>query len=269
MFFLALTGFLLYGSFYTAHSAILNKSLTEGNNTFLYCENDGKVIWDKGVDEGRSSILTAEHGGVTVKHRPDPDHRYIKSGGGREGRKKRRKEGKKEAKTDEDSGSASKSEEDSTENISDTSDDDDDDDEDWWIAVAGVIGVSCMVVVLLVRWRFFTKRKTGQQKPAHVYDSINNLPAAEQPAGFSVTQNQAHIYTSITDLPEASQDGEQQRESETVYFLAQNPASNTTGDQQRENECVYFLAGAPASITTDQDQVQPVYTKIQKPVKNT
>ncbi|XP_058263458.1 uncharacterized protein LOC131364349 isoform X3 [Hemibagrus wyckioides] len=308
MFFLALTGFLLYGSFYTAHSAILNKSLTEGNNTFLYCENDGKVIWDKGVDEGRSSILTAEHGGVTVKHRPDPDHRYsvlsdlsllikrvslsdsgiyfcntvpvvnltvtplhIKSGGGREGRKKRRKEGKKEAKTDEDSGekgSASKSEEDSTENISDTSDDDDDDDEDWWIAVAGVIGVSCMVVVLLVRWRFFTKRKS-QQKPAHVYDSINNLPAAEQPAGFSVTQNQAHIYTSITDLPEASQDGEQQRESETVYFLAQNPASNTTGDQQRENECVYFLAGAPASITTDQDQVQPVYTKIQKPVKNT
>ncbi|XP_058263463.1 uncharacterized protein LOC131364349 isoform X8 [Hemibagrus wyckioides] len=266
MFFLALTGFLLYGSFYTAHSAILNKSLTEGNNTFLYCENDGKVIWDKGVDEGRSSILTAEHGGVTVKHRPDPDHRYsvlsdlsllIKR--------------------------VSLSDSGiyfcntvpvvnltvTPLHISDTSDDDDDDDEDWWIAVAGVIGVSCMVVVLLVRWRFFTKRKTGQQKPAHVYDSINNLPAAEQPAGFSVTQNQAHIYTSITDLPEASQDGEQQRESETVYFLAQNPASNTTGDQQRENECVYFLAGAPASITTDQDQVQPVYTKIQKPVKNT
>ncbi|KAG7324651.1 hypothetical protein KOW79_012667 [Hemibagrus wyckioides] len=73
---LSVTCLLLCVSVHTAHSAVLNQSLTEGNNTFLYCENDGKVIWDKGLDEGRSSILTAEHGDITVKHRPDPDHRY-------------------------------------------------------------------------------------------------------------------------------------------------------------------------------------------------
>ncbi|KAK3558732.1 hypothetical protein QTP86_028036 [Hemibagrus guttatus] len=74
---------------------------------------------------------------------------------------------------------------------------------------------------------------------------------------FSVTQNQANIYTSITKLPEASQGGEQQRGSEAVYFLAQNPASNTIGDQQRGNETVYFLAGTPASITTETPQMKP------------
>lgn len=57
-------------------TAILNQSLTVGNNTFLYCKNDGKVIWSKGADKGRSDMLTAEHGDVTVKLRPDPDHRY-------------------------------------------------------------------------------------------------------------------------------------------------------------------------------------------------
>ncbi|KAG7324654.1 hypothetical protein KOW79_012670 [Hemibagrus wyckioides] len=76
MFFLALTGFLLYGSAHTAHSAVLNQSLTEGSDTFLFCKNDGKVIWGKGVDGQRVDILTAEHGDITVKHRPDPDHRY-------------------------------------------------------------------------------------------------------------------------------------------------------------------------------------------------
>ncbi|KAK3526819.1 hypothetical protein QTP70_033756 [Hemibagrus guttatus] len=76
MLFLALTGFLLYGSIHTAHSAILNQSVTEGSDTFLFCGNDGKVIWTKGVDGGRGDILTAEHGDVTVKHKPDPDDRY-------------------------------------------------------------------------------------------------------------------------------------------------------------------------------------------------
>ncbi|GAA6081707.1 hepatitis A virus cellular receptor 1-like [Tachysurus ichikawai] len=75
---------------------------------------------------------------------------------------------------------------------------------------AAIVGLSCVVVLLLVllMWRFFTKR-----------------------IGIGVTQNQPHIYTYITDFPEASRQGEQQRESEAVYFLAQNPASNTTGTE--------------------------------------
>ncbi|KAB5565286.1 hypothetical protein PHYPO_G00239390 [Pangasianodon hypophthalmus] len=76
MWVLALTALLVYGSVHTAHSAILIQRGTEGGDTALYCKNDGKAIWSKGVDGGRGRILTAQHGEVTIKHKPDPDHRY-------------------------------------------------------------------------------------------------------------------------------------------------------------------------------------------------
>ncbi|MCJ8735532.1 hypothetical protein PDJAM_G00248260 [Pangasius djambal] len=133
-------------------------------------------------------------------------------------------------------------------------------------SVAAAVGVSSLVVLLLVLsiWRFFTKRRTRQQNQVQVYDSINNLPAAPQPAGFSVT----HVYDSINGLPEAPQCGDQQRESEAVYFLAQNPTSNTTGNQEQENEAVYFLATDPTSNSADQDQDGQLYAKI-KPKNKT
>ncbi|MCI4381420.1 hypothetical protein PGIGA_G00251470 [Pangasianodon gigas] len=136
--------------------------------------------------------------------------------------------------------------------------------ESWW-SIAAAVGVSSLVVLLLVLsiWRFFTKRRRHQQNQVQVYDSVNNLPAAPQ-SGFSVT----HIYDSINNLTEAPQCGDQQRESEAVYFLAQNPTSNTTGNQERENEAVYFLLTDPTANSADQDQVGQLYAKI-KPKNKT
>ncbi|XP_060767825.1 uncharacterized protein LOC132875162 isoform X3 [Neoarius graeffei] len=276
MWVLVLTGFLLYGSIHTAHSAVSNQSGTEQGNTLLFCKHDGKVIWSKGVDGGRGDILTAENGEIIIKHKPDPDNRYsvlsdlslliqnlfqsdsgiyycnavpvvnltVSSLNGDKMDKKAEKDGEDD-------------------------DDDDDDEKELW-TVAAVVGVSCVVVLLLalLMWRFFTKRKTGQQNQIHMQDSINNLPAAPPP-GFSVIQNQEAIYASINELPEARQCGDQERENEAVYFLATSPTSNTTGDQERENEAVYFLATSPTSNTTDQDQVGQIYAKIQKPKNNT
>ncbi|MCI4381419.1 hypothetical protein PGIGA_G00251460 [Pangasianodon gigas] len=76
MWVLALTALLVYGSVHTAHSAIPNQTGTEGSNTVLFCKNDGKAIWSKGVDGGRAAILTAQHGKAPIKHKPDPDDRY-------------------------------------------------------------------------------------------------------------------------------------------------------------------------------------------------
>ncbi|XP_046715262.1 uncharacterized protein LOC124392358 isoform X11 [Silurus meridionalis] len=61
----------------------------------------------------------------------------------------------------------------------------------------------------------------GQQSLVHLYDSITNLPP-----GFS---GNPKLYDSIKNLADAPQCGEEQRERESVYFLAQNPTSNTTG----------------------------------------
>ncbi|KAF4081760.1 hypothetical protein AMELA_G00164650 [Ameiurus melas] len=73
---LSVTCLLLCVSVHTASSDISNQIHTEGSDAFLSCEYDGKVIWSKGVDGGRGDILTAEHGEITIKHRPDPDNRY-------------------------------------------------------------------------------------------------------------------------------------------------------------------------------------------------
>ncbi|XP_053093065.1 uncharacterized protein LOC128318918 isoform X1 [Pangasianodon hypophthalmus] len=73
---LSVTCLLLCVSVHTAHSAIYNQGGTEGSNSVLFCENDGNVIWGKGVDGGRGDILTAQHGEEPIKHNPDPDHRY-------------------------------------------------------------------------------------------------------------------------------------------------------------------------------------------------
>ncbi|KAF4081737.1 hypothetical protein AMELA_G00164640 [Ameiurus melas] len=73
---LSVTCLLLCVSVHTASSDISNQIHTEGSDTFLFCVNDGKVIWSKGVDGGRGHILTAEHGEITIKNRPDPDNRY-------------------------------------------------------------------------------------------------------------------------------------------------------------------------------------------------
>ncbi|XP_053092588.1 uncharacterized protein LOC117598183 isoform X2 [Pangasianodon hypophthalmus] len=291
----------------TPLQTIYNQRGTEGGNTALYCENDGKVIWTKGVDGGRGDILTAQHGEVPIKHKPDPDDRYtvlsdsslmikdlsLSDSGiyycnavpvvsltvtplqSRTAKTEKVSPGKgstaetevdstakgittARATMEKDSASGEKNEED------DDNGDDDDDETPWW-SVAAAVGVSSLVVLLLVLsiWRFFTKRRTHLQNQVQVYDSVNNLPAAPQP-GFSVT----HVYDSINNLPEAPQCGDQQRESEVVYFLAQNPTSNTTGNQERENEAVYFLATDPTSNSADQDQVGQLYAKI-KPKNKT
>ncbi|XP_053496908.1 uncharacterized protein LOC128617787 [Ictalurus furcatus] len=73
---LSVTCLLLCVSVHTASSDIFNQIHTEGSDAFLFCVNDGKVVWGKGVDGNRRDILTAEHGEITIKHRPDPDNRY-------------------------------------------------------------------------------------------------------------------------------------------------------------------------------------------------
>ncbi|TSK20281.1 hypothetical protein Baya_1829 [Bagarius yarrelli] len=44
---------------------------SEGNNTFLFCLNDGKVTWEKGVDGGRLALLTAGNGAGVIEHKHD------------------------------------------------------------------------------------------------------------------------------------------------------------------------------------------------------
>ncbi|XP_053541695.1 uncharacterized protein LOC108274808 isoform X5 [Ictalurus punctatus] len=73
---LSVTCLLLCVSVHTASSDISNKNGTEGSDTFLFCVNDGKVLWSKGVDGGKVDILTAERGEIIIKHSPDPDNRY-------------------------------------------------------------------------------------------------------------------------------------------------------------------------------------------------
>ncbi|XP_046715258.1 uncharacterized protein LOC124392358 isoform X8 [Silurus meridionalis] len=285
MWVVALAALLLHGSVHTAQSDFISKTVPEGNNTYLYCDNNGSVFWSKGVKEGRRTIITAKPGEGTIKHIPDPELRFsvlsdltliIKKV------------------SLSDSGiyycnavplynliitpvqnTTAKTKQDSAKKDS------------WMVPV--VVSVSCLVVLLLALsvWRCFTKRKTDPQNQIHLYDSMTNLPAAPPP-GFSVKQNQK-LYDSIKNLADAPQSGEEQRERESVYFLPQNPTSNTTagqqslvhlydsitnlppgfsgnpklydsiknladapqcGEEQRERESVYFLAQNPTSNTT-------------------
>ncbi|XP_060767815.1 uncharacterized protein LOC132875162 isoform X2 [Neoarius graeffei] len=308
MWVLVLTGFLLYGSIHTAHSAVSNQSGTEQGNTLLFCKHDGKVIWSKGVDGGRGDILTAENGEIIIKHKPDPDNRYsvlsdlslliqnlfqsdsgiyycnavpvvnltVSSLNGNNTEKVTDSTLKDSASggpppyqtTEPPFGEGGDKMDKKAEKDGEDDDDDDDDEKELW-TVAAVVGVSCVVVLLLALLMWrFFTKRKSQQNQIHMQDSINNLPAAPPP-GFSVIQNQEAIYASINELPEARQCGDQERENEAVYFLATSPTSNTTGDQERENEAVYFLATSPTSNTTDQDQVGQIYAKIQKPKNNT
>ncbi|XP_053541698.1 uncharacterized protein LOC128634916 isoform X2 [Ictalurus punctatus] len=287
MWVLALAGLLLHSSVHTARSDISNKNGTEGSDTLLFCVNDGKVVWSKGVDGGRRDILTAERGEIIIKHSPDPDNRYavlsdlslhiknlslsdsgvyycnavpvvnltVTPSQSSTGETEKGSAGK-DSGTKSDDGDGD-----------DEKDDDDDDGVKEWI-VAAVVGVSCVVLLLLSIWGFFTKRKAAQQNhtvhTVHMCDSVINLPADPQP-GCSVT----HIYDVTNEPPEAPRCADQQRECDAVYFLAQSPASNATGDQEREGEAVYFLATHPTSNTTEGDQVGPLYTMVQKPRNNT
>ncbi|XP_053497781.1 uncharacterized protein LOC128618268 isoform X4 [Ictalurus furcatus] len=285
MWVLALASLLLHSSVHTARSDIFNQIHTEGSDASLVCVNNSKVVWSKGVDGGRGDILTAEHGEITIKLRPDPDNRYTVLGDSSLHIKNLSLSDSgvyycnavpvvnltvtpSPSSTGEtEKGSAGKaSGTKSDDNDGDDDEDDDDDDDDVfseWI-VAAVVGVSCVVLLVLSIWGFFTKRKAAQQNQVHMYDSVINLPADPQP-GCSVT----HIYDVIQEPPEAPRCADQQRECDAVYFLAQSPASNTTGDQERESEAVYFLATHPTSNTTEGDQVGPLYTKVQKPRNNT
>ncbi|KAL7868690.1 hypothetical protein SRHO_G00100740 [Serrasalmus rhombeus] len=67
---------LLCGSVRLASSGIFSQSGTEGRDVILACGNEGKVVWEKGADRGRSTILTAEDGEIKQRHRPDPENRY-------------------------------------------------------------------------------------------------------------------------------------------------------------------------------------------------
>ncbi|KAI4875919.1 hypothetical protein NFI96_025297, partial [Prochilodus magdalenae] len=53
-----------------------SRSGTEGRGISLVCGNEGKVVWGKGAGGGPSTILTAEGGVITQKHRADPGNRY-------------------------------------------------------------------------------------------------------------------------------------------------------------------------------------------------
>ncbi|KAI4894301.1 hypothetical protein NFI96_024305, partial [Prochilodus magdalenae] len=55
---------------------LFSLSGTEGGGVTLVCGNEGKVVWGKGADGGRSDILTAEGGVITQKLRADPGNRY-------------------------------------------------------------------------------------------------------------------------------------------------------------------------------------------------
>ncbi|XP_046715254.1 uncharacterized protein LOC124392358 isoform X4 [Silurus meridionalis] len=316
MWVVALAALLLHGSVHTAQSDFISKTVPEGNNTYLYCDNNGSVFWSKGVKEGRRTIITAKPGEGTIKHIPDPELRFsvlsdltliIKkvslSDSGiyycnavplynliitpvQNTTAKTKQDSAKKGSTaptappSDDNG-------DQSQTTDPTPGNDADENEDSWM-VPVVVSVSCLVVLLLALsvWRCFTKRKTDPQNQIHLYDSMTNLPAAPPP-GFSVKQNQK-LYDSIKNLADAPQSGEEQRERESVYFLPQNPTSNTTGQQslvhlydsitnlppgfsgnpklydsiknladapqcgeeQRERESVYFLAQNPTSNTT-------------------
>ncbi|KAL7868591.1 hypothetical protein SRHO_G00099750 [Serrasalmus rhombeus] len=73
---LLLMSLLIYSSIQTAQTGILSQSGTEGRDVILACGNEGKVVWSKGADRGRSTILTAEDGEITQRLRPDPENRY-------------------------------------------------------------------------------------------------------------------------------------------------------------------------------------------------
>ncbi|KAI4875920.1 hypothetical protein NFI96_025298 [Prochilodus magdalenae] len=57
-------------------TGLFSLSGTEGRGISLVCGNESKVVWEKGADGGRSSILTAEGGAITQKLRADPGNRY-------------------------------------------------------------------------------------------------------------------------------------------------------------------------------------------------
>ncbi|KAI4874138.1 hypothetical protein NFI96_015849, partial [Prochilodus magdalenae] len=65
-----------YVSFSKEQAGLFNQSKPEGEGVSLVCANEGKVLWSKGYDGGRSDILTAEGGVITQKLRADPGNRY-------------------------------------------------------------------------------------------------------------------------------------------------------------------------------------------------
>ncbi|XP_072529408.1 uncharacterized protein [Salminus brasiliensis] len=73
---LLLSALLLHSSILTAQSVIFNQSGTQGRDVTLVCNKEGKVIWEKGTDRGRSAILSAEKGEIITKYKPDPENRY-------------------------------------------------------------------------------------------------------------------------------------------------------------------------------------------------
>ncbi|KAM9496457.1 uncharacterized protein Hap1MRO34_025976 isoform 2-T2 [Clarias gariepinus] len=283
MWLLTLTSLLVYGSVHTAHGVLYYITGTEGRGVHLYCRNDGSVIWSKG--KGRQDILTVKPGGDTIKHNPEQDHRYsvlddlslyirdlslsdsgiydcnidtvynltvttvsvvsltvtplqgiMTTNPMTEDTDRKGLGGK------------------------DKSDDDDDDDVNKKekvkevLTVTIVVLVSCMVVLLfaLPMWKFFQKMKEVQQNQVQANEYVD-LPAAPKP-GIDDTQNQTNIDDSIdVELPESPQSGDQQRVTESVYFLANVPSSNATGEPPKDNEGVYYLAAHSTSKDQDQD----------------
>ncbi|KAF7702541.1 hypothetical protein HF521_001824 [Silurus meridionalis] len=65
------------GSSGSRSTAIRIQTHTEGSDVVFYCNNDGKVMWSKGVPEGRSEIITAQRGETPKKLHPDPDNRFM------------------------------------------------------------------------------------------------------------------------------------------------------------------------------------------------
>ncbi|KAI5100914.1 hypothetical protein C0J45_9900 [Silurus meridionalis] len=65
------------GSSGSRSTAIRIQTHTEGSDVVFYCNNDGKVMWSKGVPEGRREIITAQRGETPKKLHPDPDNRFM------------------------------------------------------------------------------------------------------------------------------------------------------------------------------------------------
>ncbi|KAI5627663.1 hypothetical protein C0J50_8438 [Silurus asotus] len=68
------------GSSGSRTTAIRIQTHTEGSDVVFYCTNDGKVVWSKGVPEGRRDIITVQRGETPKKLHPDPDNRYMMLG---------------------------------------------------------------------------------------------------------------------------------------------------------------------------------------------
>ncbi|XP_051563593.1 uncharacterized protein LOC127446536 isoform X13 [Myxocyprinus asiaticus] len=66
---------LLYWNTQSARSEIFSQSVTEGDNAFLYCKHEGKVVWSKDRDGQRRTILSVQNEEIK-KYIDDPHNRY-------------------------------------------------------------------------------------------------------------------------------------------------------------------------------------------------